>query len=64
MIGNLRPRKNFLKSFNILQMVRLLNEGKTLSDLNLGFFWIGYFALKKHTCENVGVIPSFLPLYM
>lgn len=64
MTGNHKPRKHILKSFDVLQMVRLLNEGKILSDLNLGFLRTGHFALKKHTCENDGVIPSSLPLYI
>lgn len=62
--GYHRLCKKFLKSFTVPQMVWVLIEGKTLSNLNLRFFWIDYFSLKKRTCENDGVIPSSLPLYI
>jgi len=64
MTGIHRLHKKFLKAITVPQMVWLLNEGKSLSNLNLRVFWIDYFSLKKHTCENDGVIPSSLPLYM
>lgn len=64
MAGNHRLCKTFLKSFKVPQMIWVLNEGKTFSNLNLRFFWIDYFSLKKLTCENDGVMPSSLPLYI
>lgn len=42
----------------------MLNEGKTLLILDLRFFWMDYFSLEKRTCENDGVIPFSLPLYI
>lgn len=64
MAGNHTLCKKFLKSFTVPQMVWVLNEGKTASNLNLRFFQIDYFSSKKRTCENDGVIPSSLPLYI